>query len=459
LKNSIKILCAVALVIIIPLTSCIVANTYNPKAYDVDNILKTIVEITSEEFNGRGAGTPGGKKTEEYFAVKFREIGLKPGGDNDTYFQAFTGVKGDTVGPYLLEVVDGDKVIKTYTYGTDYKLLARYPCSGEVTASGKVVEEASADMPKASGEIALLKNYPYPNSTNPQPLIDLYNAGYSGVISLGGDTINRMKGQSGYYGSSDIPVFPRVSVSNSVFDELIYYSDKGLKIHFAANFVVSEYRANNVIGVLEAAKPTEECLIVSAHMDHVSPDPDGVFFPGALDNASGTSIMLEIARALMSQNVKPDMNIVFIAFNGEEMWHQGSTHYVTSPLYPLEKTMNLNLDMLGARKEMPMYIAVSSQSKEDEKTNKLIEEIQAIAQNLKYDIAILVDDSADHSEFAHAGVPAVTLIDAEADVFHVPEDTIDNIGVENLTRGVEVAMHLIGKIAYTDGSVSSTPTS
>lgn len=309
-------------------------------------------------------------------------------------------------------------------------------------------EEASADMPRASGEIALLRNYPNSNSTDPRILIDLNNAGYGGVISLGGETINRVKGQSGYYGGSDVPEFPRVSVSRPVFDELINYSDNGYKIHLAANFVVSDYSANNVIGVLEAAEPTEECFVVSGHMDHVSPDPDGVYFPGALDNASGSSTVLEIARALMAQNIKPQINIVFIAFNGEEVWHQGSSYYVTSPLYPLEKTTNLNLDMLGAKIEIPLNIAATSQSKEDEKTKKLIEEIETIARNLNYDIALLDDDSADHSEFAHAGVPAVTLIDPDGRSVHIPEDTIDNIGVDNLTRGIDVAMHVIGELAY-----------
>ncbi|GEM_PF-3346001 len=82
------------------------------------------------------------------------------------------------------------------------------------------------------------------------------------------------------------------------------------------------------------------------------------------------------------------------------MWHQGSSYYVTSPLYPLEKTTNLNLDMLGAPKKMSLYIAATSWSKEEAKTKKLIEEIKTIAKNLKYDIGMLDDDSADHSEFA-----------------------------------------------------------
>jgi len=216
---------------------------------------------------------------------------------------------------------------------------------------------------------------------NPQPLIDVYNAGCSGIISLGGDVINRVKGQSGYYGGSDIPDFPRVSVSKPVFDELIDYSNKGFKIHLAANFVVLDYSSNNVIGVLEAAKPTEECLIVSAHMDHVSPDPDGVYFPGALDNASGASSLLEIARALKSQGIKPDINIVFIAFNGEEMWHHGSSYYVTSPLYPLEKTTNLNLDMLGEKKRCPCILESAAKAKKMKRRISLLKKLKLSRKN------------------------------------------------------------------------------
>lgn len=89
-------------------------------------------------------------------------------------------------------------VIKTYKYGTDYKFLTRNPCSGEVTAIGKVVEKATGNMPKVSGEIALLRVYDIPNGQTPQPLIDLYNAGYRGAIVLGGDTLNRVKGQKGF---------------------------------------------------------------------------------------------------------------------------------------------------------------------------------------------------------------------------------------------------------------------
>jgi hypothetical protein len=57
------------------------------------------------------------------------------------------------------------------------------------------------------------------------------------------------------------------------------------------------------------------------------------------------------------------------------------------------------------------------------------------------------DDSSDHISFAKAGVPAVLLMDMDADVYHVPEDTIDNIGIANLTRDVDIAMNLIGRFS------------
>lgn len=453
LKKTIKKFSAVALAIIIILTLCGFTNGYNPKAYDVNNILNTIKEITSKEFNGRAAGTPDGKKTEDYFAAKFSEIGLKPGGDNGTYFQGFSNVRGDAVGPYLLEVVDGSSVIKTYKYGTDYKFLTRYSCSGEVTAKGIAVEEASGNMPKASGEIALLNVLNITNGETPQPLIDLYNAGYRGVIVPGGETINRVKGQKGFFDDTNASKLPRAAVSKPVFDELMDYSNKGYKIHLKANFVVSPYSANNVIGVLEAAEPTNDCLIISGHMDHVAPDFDGVYFPGALDNASGASCLLEIARALKGQNVKPSINIVFAAFNGEEVWLHGSSKYVSSPLYPLENSKNINLDGVGAKPDVSVGIAVSSYSEGDKKTTELIDEITNIAKDLKYDFIVGNDDSCDHSSFAQSGVPAVTLIDWDADAvyhvpYHVPEDNIDNIGAGNLTKNMDVIMNVIGKEAY-----------
>lgn len=453
MKNILKRFFVAVLVIAMTIPSLGSVKVYNPNAYDINNILQTIKEITTKDFNGRAAGTPYGKKTEDYFAARFKEIGLKPSGDNGTYLQAFDGTRGDTDSPYVLEVLDGSNVLKSYIYGTDFKFLYRYNNSGDITASGKVVDEISQDMPKASGEIAFLTSLNIPKGATPQPFIDLANAGYSGCIVLGGDTLNRIKGASGYFDNSIASKLPRVSVSKPVYAELLDYSDKGYKIHLQTNFVVTNFSANNVIGVIKAAKPTDDCLIISGHMDHITPDPDGAYFPGALDNASGSSSVIEIARAIKKQNIKPNINLVFIAFSGEEEFSLGSAQYVKTPLYPLKNTININLDGLGGiisgQQDGPIWIATSENSKGNKKTTELIEEIESEIMVLNYDYRSGIDDSSDHTSFAQCGVPSVTLMDMEDVPFHVPADNIDNIGVPNLTRDVKVVMNMIGKLAFT----------
>jgi hypothetical protein len=134
---------------------------------------------------------------------------------------------------------------------------------------------------------------------------------------------------------------------------------------------------------------------------------------------------------------------VFISFNAEEEGLHGSAKYVTAPLYPLEHTKVINLDGVGAKEDMPMTVASSSSSDGDAKCAELIEEISSIAKSLNYSSKVEIDDSCDHASFAQYGVPAVSLGDLEAKIYHVPEDTIDNTGISNLKRDIDIVMHFI----------------
>jgi hypothetical protein len=72
---------------------------------------------------------------------------------------------------------------------------------------------------------------------------------------------------------------------------------------------------------------------------------------------------------------------------------------------------------------------------------KLLQESLASEMKSKYEV--ISEDASDHSPFAQAGAPSVTIIDFEKVVYHVPEDTIDNIGPDNLDRDVGVTMQVI----------------
>jgi hypothetical protein len=107
--------------------------------------------------------------------------------------------------------------------------------------------------------------------------------------------------------------------------------------------------SRNVIGFLAGSDPKlrDEAVILGAHMDHLGKSGD-VICPGADDNASGVSALLEIARAFAALPGRPKRTVVFAFWTGEEEGKFGSGHYVRHPLWPLARTaFYVNLDMIA----------------------------------------------------------------------------------------------------------------
>jgi Zn-dependent M28 family amino/carboxypeptidase len=114
--------------------------------------------------------------------------------------------------------------------------------------------------------------------------------------------------------------------------------------------VKSQYnKSKNVIAKITGNKRPDEYLIYTAHWDHFGigkPDETGdSIYNGAVDNASGTAALLEIARAFKSLKNKPERTIIFLSVTGEEQGLLGSDYYVNHPVYPVKNTVaNINMD-------------------------------------------------------------------------------------------------------------------
>ena len=105
----------------------------------------------------------------------------------------------------------------------------------------------------------------------------------------------------------------------------------------------------NVVGRIEGADPAlrGQCVVVGAHLDHVGRQ-DGLTFPGANDNASGASSVLEIARAFARTGERPRRTVIFALFSSEESGLFGSTHFVEHPPVPRDSIVAyLNLDCVA----------------------------------------------------------------------------------------------------------------
>jgi hypothetical protein len=175
-----------------------------------------------------------------------------------------------------------------------------------------------------------------------------------------------------------------------------------VKLKIEAEFV-RKHLARNVVGWIEGKEKPKEFIVITAHYDHLGRMGKETIFPGANDNASGTAMLLDMARHYAKDENRPDRSMVFMAFAGEEAGLLGSSFYVQSPLFPLSDIRFLvNLDLLGTGEEGITVVNGSVHAREFD----LLKEI-----NAEYGLVPQVKArgkaaNSDHYPFSEMGVPA-----------------------------------------------------
>ena len=196
----------------------------------------------------------------------------------------------------------------------------------------------------------------------------------------------------------------------------------------------------NVVGMLPGTGP--ETIIIGAHRDHFG-RPGGILFPGADDNASGTAVILELARVLGKVDVQPKRTILFISFSGEERDMLGSSLYTSRPLVPLSSTKAMiNIDHAGVGNGR-LTVGVTGIEKE-----MALETGKTAGVHEKLDLYGFFP-GGDHVPFKEAGVPTVTVVSGGVHPnFHQPSDTADTINPEILQTAAHYALALAWQLAY-----------
>ncbi|MCF5947701.1 M28 family metallopeptidase [Xanthomonas perforans] len=170
--------------------------------------------------------------------------------------------------------------------------------------------------------------------------------------------------------------------------------------------------SHNVVARLEGSKHPDETLIYSAHWDHIGvgkPDARGdTIFNGALDNASGTAALLELARGF-AQGPTPERSVVFLAVTAEEKGLLGSEFYASKPLYPLDTTVAV-INMDGMNPFVPSRdFGIYGTAKLE-----LLDQLKSVAAQSKLRYTPDPKPQAgyffrsDHFSFAKRGVPALS---------------------------------------------------
>ena len=202
----------------------------------------------------------------------------------------------------------------------------------------------------------------------------------------------------------------------------------------------NEVVVKNVIGILPGAKSewNEESVIISAHYDHLGlgwpdayKDNEGKVHYGADDNASGVSVLLELAQTL-GKTFKPDRTVIFIAFSAEELGLLGSQHYVKNAVkYPVNKIMGaLNMDTVGRLGNKKLLVFNSNTASEW----KFIFMGASYVTGVESEMVTQDLDASDQVSFIKAGIPGVQFFSGANRDYHRPTDTIDNIDASGLVK-------------------------
>ncbi|MBI4588240.1 MAG: M28 family peptidase, partial [Candidatus Rokubacteria bacterium] len=170
---------------------------------------------------------------------------------------------------------------------------------------------------------------------------------------------------------------------------------------------------------------------------------------GADDNASGTTGVMALARAFAARGGLP-RTLVFVGFAGEEMGILGSSHYVKSPVVPLEKTvLMVNFDMIGRLRDDKLYVfGVDSGT-------GLREIVTEAAKGPALKLQLRGDpfSPSDHTSFYVRERPVLFLFTGAHTDYHKPSDTWDKINAQGMETVVTFAARLVERV----GSASPPP--
>jgi len=447
--------------------------------------------LASDELQGRASGTPGNTEAAIYIATDLKLWGLKPAGDNGTFFQPFDFVSTVKEGTHNRCVVEGPGLPggrKAMTLDSDFRPLgfsASRPAKASLVFVGYGISAPDKPYDDYAGvdvkdKVVLMLRYA-PDGSNSQSGFQKYTAlhnkarvagekGAAGMIMVTGpaddpdDGLIKLGIDQGA-GSSGIPA---VSMKREAVDLLLATSGWTLKAlqdtirsaHVPRSFALPRAtvdmeteitrvmaQTSNIIGYIEGNDPVlkNEVLVLGAHMDHLgmggpgsgSRVPDTIaIHNGADDNASGTAALLELAQAFAARPTQLKRSLLFIFFSGEELGTLGSGYYVSQPFFPLKETVAmLNLDMVGRLQNRALTVGGTG-------TSSIWGGLLA-GENKDTAFVLTLNPEgygpSDHSSFYGKDIPVLFFFTGYHDDYHKPSDDWDKInyaGEEKVTKYV-----------------------
>ncbi|WP_439880397.1 M28 family metallopeptidase [Pontibacter sp. MBLB2868] len=361
-------------------------------AQDMVQVHQTIDTLTSPYFHGRGYIEDGDKKAAAYIQNRFQQLGLKPLGNS--YFQYFTfPVNRITETPRLQ--VNGVQLIP----GKDF--LARASSASGIGSATVLALDTAVFNSEAAAQKFFSKNFSKKAlvyrqqdskrlSLLPQNYLLKLQKAKVHIILQPKELLTTV--------AHEQDAVPVLEVKESAWPAGATVVNYCVKAE-----VNAAHQTQNVAAFVKGSAQPDSFLVFTAHYDHLGGQGKSVYFPGANDNASGTTMLLELAAYYSKPENQPKYSIAFIAFAAEEAGLLGSFYYVQNPLFPLNQIRFLtNLDLLGTGDDGLMVVNGKVHEQEFALLTSLNEQHKYLSQIRSRGKAA----NSDHYPFSEKGVPA-----------------------------------------------------
>jgi hypothetical protein len=474
----------------------------SPCAVDPDRVFADVAFLASEELGGREAGSDGNELALQMAEERFAALGLVPVGDDGTFRQAFDFTKDDYLSPPAV-AIDGDPLAGgdeyAFLHGTgDADVTAEIVYVGYGLTVPPYDEADYPDCPLPSagyddyggvdvnGRIALVvRDGPDDDATVPEACPDnglcggepclwdfSYKAanadlhGAAAMLVVQDDAnppgVEHLASAAGADDFASVWVdrdvmeaaVPSLETWTAGIDAALQPSPHltGVEASISVETGSVEVITANVLGAIPGTDPEigDEVVIVGGHIDHLGNDVG--LYAGADDNASGSAVVLELAR-LIAECATPARTIVFALWNAEEDGLRGSIHYFFHSIYPVDSTVAaFSVDMVGAGEDtnLVLYGAV------DDANAWLAQVMAGSAADMGFDWGVIPGEvmyASDHAPFAMWGIPAVCAMSGALEThpyYHTPDDTAANSGPSYV--GMSASMMYAGLKPLVEGT-------
>lgn len=379
-----------------------------------DNVKENITFLSSDEFNGRLTGTSGNYKASKLIEDTFKKYKLVP--LNNNYRESFNVTTIATTSEKAkLNIKDSSgNIMENYNYGSDFKEdMSNCRTSSAVFSKNDNVRILSSSFIITSNNKKYLFYIPSNNNL-------------SFRSSFNKDSIYEFS----------------LAITNQVYNDILDNLKNNNTVEITLPYKIYTSKTDNIIGVIKGSHSNLPPLIISAHFDHVGYDAIGNCYGGALDNASGTSFLMELCKNISSLP-KPKMDIIFVGFTGEEFGLLGSKEFVKDNMNLIKNSKVINLDMIGA-KDVPLILMCS----ENASNSKLVNDFKKYCSKYNINYEVKHQNSSDHASFSSNGIDALTLCHGDFSRIHTPNDTVKYIDTTAINDVYSIVKDEIFNSAY-----------